>query len=453
MSWRQKLSWAPGQRGKASFRGAPFYVDFTDTSIGRKTETHYVQGKGEDNDVWTQDLGSEPDTFTVSGYVIQNLANGYDHFPERDKLISALKTRNTDKNVGVLIHPFYGKIDVCLVGTASISEGLQGDCGIARFSMTFQQYKKPIFKQQKKDDIATVDTSMLGMVNAALDSFTDFMYMAGSYTSSLTAPITGVMNKTMNAINSVNGAVSSTVNDALNTVNTAIATIDSVLDAPCTLANTILGAADAVKGIVGMAGEVVQGGIIGGCSGQLRGSQTVMDGSTVPANIGERLVKSLSIGSIYESSDLGSVSDEQSNNLELVANVGQTSMLSNACGIAIRIEYTSQDQMLSTMQSVTDGLDNLIDRLGSQTDINDELLFQQVQKLRADFITSMLSKYSDLAKEYDYKVSNDVENSLVLAFKKYGDIDRADDIFNRNRSQVRHPAFLPSGNTIRLLST
>jgi prophage DNA circulation protein len=455
MSWRDKLDFSAGY-GKASFRGAPFYVANTETGVGRRTELHvYPDTKSGANQdcVWAEDLGAEADEFIVEGFVIQNGENGFDHFPERDRLIKALKTYTdvNKRNIGILVHPFYGKVEVSLQGKAKITESLSKDGGIARFKMTFVQYNKPIFKQQTPDYLSLVDTSVLSAINAALDSFTNLMRTAGNYMSSLTGKITSVMNKMMNAVNSVKGALASTISAALNTITTAISLIETLLNAPCDLANIILDAVDSIKEIPGMAKDVVQGGIIGKCSGVTRGTQVTLDGSSIPESMGVSIVDNLATASNYTDESLGTISDEQANNVSLVNNMAQTAMLGNACMVAIRTEFSSQDQMESTLTTVIDALDTLIERLGAQNDeITDEILFQAVQKLRADFVTAMYGQFADLAKEYDYQVNYDVENTLTLAYKKYDDLDMANDIFYRNKLQ--HPGFLPSGSMMRLLS-
>jgi len=456
-TWREKLTWASGNYGKASFRGAPFFISNSETGVGRRTEVHVSPQSTEistnQDYVWAEDLGAEADEFVVEGFVIQNLDNGFDHFPERDKLIQALKvyTNVKKRNVGILVHPFYGKLEVALLGKAKITESLTKDGGIARFQMTFVQYNKPIFKQQVPDPDAVVDQSALDAINDALDSFTALMRTGGNYLSTLTSRISSVMNKMQTAISAVTGAVASTINTALNLVSSSIALIDSVLNAPCDLANLILNACDAIKQIPGMAGDVIQGGIVGGCSGIIRGNQTVLDGVIVPEEIGTSASRNLALQSNYTDASFGQISAEQADNLTLVNNMAQTAMIGNACMISIRTDFSSQDQMLLTLAEVTAALDSLIDRLGAQNDnVSDETLFQSIQKLRADYITSMMNKFSNLAKEYDYKVMPDVESTLTLAYRKYNDLDRADDITYRNK--LRHPGFLPSGDNVRLLS-
>lgn len=461
MSWRQKLQWS-SERGKASFRGAVFYVDMTDTGVGRRTEMHVypnTNGKWQDY-VWAQDLGPEPQEFVVEGYVIQNLSNGLDHFIERDKLITALQTQGP----GELIHPFYGKMRVSLMGKARIRESLSNEQGIARFSMTFAQYNEPIFKQQETDFVNIVDTSALSTINAALDGFTDLMNTVGAFVSSLTDPITATMNKMQDAVNSVNGAVASTISAALNTIATAISLVDTLLTSPCALANQILNAADAVLGLVGMAGEVVQGGIVGGCSSVRRGDTTIMNGKSIPEFLGNSVVNEMSSSASFDSDDIkeetGRLPEEQSNNLELAINTAQSMMLANITKIAIRVEYSSFQQMEGVIETVTDAIDNLIDRLGAVgvdndniDDIDDPVLFSAVSDLRSKFVKSMYGKYTDIAKEYDYECPSQVNNALSLAYDKYEDLDRFDEIFNRNRVSIKHPGFLPSGDNIKLLDS
>ena len=190
MSWRDNLQ-------KASFRGIPFQVTSSITGVGRRTEMHVfpnvLKGKitqtargGKYQDyVWAKDLGAEPDSFTVEGYVIQNLANEFNYFEERDNLIKALKTQGP----GILVHPFFKEpMEVSLDGKANISESITDDGGIARFVMNFVQYNKPIFAQLDTDYVEAVDVSVLDAVNAALDNFTSLMRTTGAFLNSLTAP-------------------------------------------------------------------------------------------------------------------------------------------------------------------------------------------------------------------------------------------------------------------------
>jgi prophage DNA circulation protein len=452
MSWRNNLQ-------QASFRGAKFKVRSADTGVGRRTEMHvYPNTKKQKllfpDWVWAEDLGAEPDEFVIEGYIIQTVENNFDYFGERDKLISAFKTEGPGK----LKHPFYkNTIEVSVMGKARIIETFD-EGGMAKFTVTFAQYNKPIFSGLAIDPTTLVDTSALDVINQALDSFTELMDTAGAFLGSLTAPLTTMMTKMQGAINSVKGAVASTISTALGIVSSAISLIDNLLDSPCALAGQILAAGDAILGLVGMAGDVVQGGIVGGCSGVRRGDITVMSGKTIPEEIGISAVQNLSDQSIFtvdeiETATIGFVPEEQDNNLELLATIQQSIMTANAATMAIRVEFTSQEQVVETSIQVTNAIDALIDRMGAASDeIDDSALFQTIVELRSTFVKSMLEKNVTLTKQIDYSVPFGVQSSLELAYNQYDDISRDIDIFKRNRVAVRHPGFLPSGDTVKILN-
>jgi prophage DNA circulation protein len=469
MSFREKLTWAGNEKGKASFRGASFFLEDSEAVVGRRIHMHYpsvntknididaemnVKGKKRrkkrrNNSLYAADLGPEADGFRITGYIIQNLGNNFDYFVERDILISALKTRGP----GTLIHPLYGTMQVSLKEPAKITESMTKEIGIARFEMLFVQYIAPIFKQQKPDYKEKVDESALKTINTALDAFTDKMNTYGSFLTSLIGPITQTMNLMQNAVNSVKGAIASTINTALSTINTAISLINTVLNAPCDLANLFLDAAQSIKSLVGLAGEVVQGGIIGACSGQLRGDVTTMTGDEIPETIGSSICEEMADIAIFDSDDLESVPTEQQNNLDLISTMAQVSVVTTIVQIGIRIDFSNQQDMENIIYKILEAFDNLINRLGSANDeIEDPALFADVCLLRADFVDSMYKKNTDLAKQINYEVPPGIQSVLELAYKQYTDIEREDEIFQRNKNVIKHPGFLPGGEEIRILN-
>lgn len=465
MSWRDKLQWATQGKGKASFRGASFYIDDSEGQFGRQIELHGVgtnnsagnidalmgvkTAKKTPQGIWAQDLGPDADEFTITGYVIQNMENGFDHFPERDKLISALKTYGP----GELIHPSYGKIKVSLKERATVTESFTKELGIARFEMIFVQYFKPIFSTTTPNYKDKIDTSVLATLNAALDGFTDKMRTAGAFLNTLTNPMINTISKIQTAIASVQGAIASTINAALSSISSILNLVDTLLDAPCNLANQLIAAGQAAKSLVGMAGEIVTGGIIGGCSGVTRGNVTTMSGDTIIEELGISICKNLTEAAQYDADELEAVPVEQQNNLSLIITMSQLGMITMAIQIAIRIEFSNQEDMEKVLQYIIEALDYLLLRLGSVNgEIDDPLLFQKLSQLRSDFIFSMYKKNTDLAKQNDYVVPSGVKSTLVLAYEQYGDIEREEEIFQRNKEIIKHPGFLPGGESLRILS-
>ena len=449
MSWRNKLQ-------QASFRGVPFKVSVTTTGVGRRTEMNVYgnpsnkKGKKYQDYVWAKDLGAEPDSFMIEGYVIQNTLNGFDYFEERDNLIKALKTQGKGK----LVHPFFKEpMEVSLDGKASITEKISSEGGIAKFVMNFVQYNKPIFSQIDTDYIGAVDVSALDTINATLDNFTDLMNTSGVWLETLVTPINQIINKTQTAISSAKGVISTTISTATGIISNSLSLIDSVLNTPCQLINTIKDAVDAGFNLVGMAGEIVSGGIIGGCSGVTRGEITTLDGSVISEQLGRSLVQNYSNNANYETSVLDNVPVEQSDNLDLITVSNQTLMLTNSCKMAIRVEYSSQEKMEETLKIVSESLDDLLLRVGSLSDnIDSPLLFEAISDMRHVFINSMYEKNTNLTKEISFEVPSGIMSTLELAYNKYEDVERCSEIFDRNRGVIKHPGFMPNGEEVNILN-
>lgn len=465
MSWRKDINWSPKGLGKASYKGAGFFIDTSEIQVGRITIPHIPGGQGiSDKEllvawgggvamtrstVWSSDVGPAQDEVHVTGYVIANADNGWSHFKDRDFLIAMLK----EGGPGNLHHPYYGDMYVTLSGKAKITESFTNNLGIARFDMIFFQYEEPLFKKSLVNFIDSVDLSVLETINAALDGFTQLMNQIGSFTGELLGPITSMLNKVQGAINAVKGAVASTISAVTGFISSSLSLVNNLLNSPCDLANMMIDVGRSAQGLVGMAGDVITGGIIGKCSGQLRGDVTKMDGSYVPEILGISVVEQITTVSIFDTDDLPSVPTEQADNTALLATVSQVGMIAIACQVAIRILFSNQEDMQATLDRILAAIDNLIDRLGSSSgSIDDPLLFQKVSQLRSDIVEMMYKKNTDLAKQISYEVPAGVQSSLTLAYDQYGDIEREEEIFSRNRILVKHPGFLPNGEVIKILN-
>ncbi len=79
--------------------------------------------------------------------------------------------------------------------------------------------------------------------------------------------------------------------------------------------------------------------------------------------------------------------------------------------------------------------------------------YQALRTLRPVFVKSMLAKGAELASIVEYKVPPDTISSLVVAYDKYEDLDREKEIITRNISIVKHPGFLPNGQTLEILNS
>ncbi len=52
----------------------------------------------------------------------------------------------------------------------------------------------------------------------------------------------------------------------------------------------------------------------------------------------------------------------------------------------------------------------------------------------------------------EFEVSPDTISSLELAYNKYEDLGREEEIISRNIILIKHPGFLPGGETLEILN-
>ena len=81
---------------------------------------------------------------------------------------------------------------------------------------------------------------------------------------------------------------------------------------------------------------------------------------------------------------------------------------------------------------------------------DNSLLINAVTDLRKIFVQAMFAKASQIASTIDYKVTEQCLPAMILAYDKYEDLSREQEILDMN-PEIRHPGFIPAGSTIRIL--
>ncbi|MDR1946634.1 MAG: DNA circularization N-terminal domain-containing protein [Desulfovibrio sp.] len=115
--WKQRIR-------SASYKGVPFGVLDASGQGGRRTVVHEFPLR----DVpYIEDLGRAARTFTVQGFLL-----GPTFMEQRDALISALE----EPGPGLLVHPWYGELEVVLTGQYQDRHSAV-DGGMCVISMTF----------------------------------------------------------------------------------------------------------------------------------------------------------------------------------------------------------------------------------------------------------------------------------------------------------------------------
>jgi hypothetical protein len=511
MGWRENLVWADEsevikegapfslpkyKKRKASFRGALFSVFSSDTNVGRRNVVHQYPFRDE---AYVEDLGLDTDEFSITGYVIQNIENDQNYFTERDALIEALK----ETGPGTLVHPFLGERKVSLVGKARISESFS-EGGIARFNMTFVSAEEETapYPADIIDNVGVIDKATDSFLNDINDSFGDLFDASDVSLFSLNSVQTAIdsLNQMLIAAsNSIQSLGPSRVSKALKYLAEEYLDIDiSTIQDACELANGIIGMFKGLESIVGMYGEIVVDQLFGACSSVVRGiSSGPMSGAQIglpetefmssvtstPAQISENLgittVDALlevtnygeepgsedasSYGGTVEAIIVATPSTaRQGANLKVLVNLVRNIAIVEAVKIAIRINYSSYDTVMDTLNSIIDKIDAQLIRLGDEADdddyddlgspISDPGSYQALEELRSVFVKSMINIGASLAKIVDYEIPPATLSSLELAYNEYLDLDRESEIINRNIPLVKHPGFLPGGQEIEILN-
>jgi hypothetical protein len=136
--------------------------------------------------------------------------------------------------------------------------------------------------------------------------------------------------------------------------------------------------------------------------------------------------------------------------------------LINACRIAVRSIYTSQDDANYVLQLIINAIHDFLDYLGNEVGsetlanygivFNNDEVYQSVKQLEPALKKSMDSIGSGLAKIVNYEVGPEVLSSLTLAYDRYEDLTRDQEINDRNPLLILNPCFLPNGKTLDILS-
>jgi prophage DNA circulation protein len=431
--WRSKLR-------PASFRGVEFHVEEAESSFGRRFRIReYVKS----DKIFVQDLGAAPDEFELTGYIIQNADNDYDYFDQRDLLIRALKT----KGPGQLVHPFLGELTVSVIERPTLTESFS-EGGIARFTMRFAQSGDSEFPELTKDWVNEVDESVLDSINNSIDDFINLFITAGAFVENTARDIQAVLDTVQDAVAAIRTAgdiIISATNIVSSTITSALNTIDAVMDVPGDLANVIKEVGQAFTNLCGLGDDEVE----------LRaadGTVTTLSGQDVPQVFGYSIVSAMVTAADVDEDELGNATQEQEENRRASIDLIKSVLLSNACRVAIRIDFTNQDDALAIMGMTKDALDEFLLQLGEQVGVDNVAMYTAVQAMRGQFVEAMYGKFATLTQKIQYTVPPAIQTTLQLAYERYNNLDRAQEVFDLNNRVTNHPGFLPEGDVIEILN-
>ena len=392
MGWREELL-------PASFRGANFFVDSSDSDFGRRQVDHSFPGR---DDVYTEDNGRATDGFVIEGYVL-----GDDYKIARDAIISACRDV---AGPGVLVHPYYGQRSVSCKGIRV--RGTRREGGFATISITFKESgdkKRPL---PVEDAPSTNELRRQEVNQAAGDSFEAEYVAEGQPGFSLAS----VSEKLQALVDFVEGQPLLALIDEAAEFAYQIRELGA-------LADDLAAAPDLLRSRLTDAFELGRSAF----SNALESFTSIFDdddgNDDIPVTTSTRV--------------------QQKQNLDAFTALVRQLCLSQMSQEAVETTYTSAQDAYNTRDSILDRIDSEL-----ASNITDES-FEALTSLRAQVVRGVPPQDQAIPFVIEYTPTASLP-SIVIAQTLYGDANRGLEIVDRN--DIRHPGFVPGGVPLQVLS-
>lgn len=438
MSWVDRLQ-------PASFRGVPFFVATDDAEFGRRQVTHTAALV----DVPTlEDLGRAADIFQVEGYLV-----GDDYDLTLAELIKAIRDTPGE---GRLVHPRYGEKSVGASGFRVRHDNKEGR--MCRFTVTFgeagelsqptQATDAPNALAERADAISEVAEESFvdkfiatGFPQYVRDSASSTLTSVGEYLAEPASFLSSTYNEASGVFTKVNGYaagaidfVSENVSAYSQTVGDFLGDISDLIESPSDLASRITGIIRGVRGTFGLSSGSILSGLLslfprsssGGSSGG--GANVIGGGSYV---------------SPTPSSYTTPSREQVAINQEAIAQIVRQTVAAELGVVAVSQEYETLDDAIEVREVVAEIID------GEASAATSDAVYQQLVLERAEVIVNIPSPDQSQARAVAY-VPPAVLPALLIAQTLYDDASREAQIVKRN--VVRHPGFVPGGQTLEVLT-
>ena len=402
---------------KASYEGIHFDVDSATLSFGRRTVTHEFPQR---DTSYVEDLGKATRQFSIQGFIV-----GDDFIDRSKRLIDKVESQvGTDRraNHGKLVHPWLGSLEVTPIDNPSITYDRAKR--ICTFTLTFLEAGNESTKKT---------TSWANQLLSKADAL--YAKIFGDWTPD---KIAGIVDDVTSQINSCAAVLSNCQFAQMFNLGNDI--LEMGHDIATSLYNKKEQARSSLLGALGLS-QYAQS-----TTDWKLASIKCTDAITLP--VLKPVNVASSTGTSKKLSDkerINEAVDEIKKNfrLVLIANaMGAISMI----GEDNDVETDSNSKKTLSDEQILKIRNNLLDAIDAEmliqgTDDNQDYL---------DLVDSYVAVYKFLTEKLNGDSGIETvtlkqsEPSFVLAYDKYGDSTRADEIAERN--DVINPLFMPVGN-------
>lgn len=402
---------------KASYEGIQFDVDSATLSFGRRTVTHEFPQR---DTSYVEDLGKATRQFSIQGFIV-----GDDFIDRSKRLIDKIESQvGTDRraNHGKLVHPWLGSLEVTPIDNPSITYDRAKR--ICTFTLTFLEAGNESTKKT---------TSWANKLLSKADAL--YAKIFGDWPPD---KIAGIVDDVTSQINSCAAVLSSCQFAQMFNLGNDI--LEMGHDIATSLYNKKEQARSSLLGALGLS-QYAQS-----TTDWKLASIKCTDAITLPALKPVNVASSTGTSKkLSDKERINEAVDEIKKNfrLVLIANaMGAISMIGEDNDVdtdSNNKKTLSDEQILKIRNNLLDAID--AEMLIQGTDDNQDYLdlvdsYVAVYK----YLTEMLNGDSGI----ETVTLKQSEPSFVLAYDKYGDSTRADEIAERN--DVINPLFMPTGD-------
>lgn len=406
MSWRDELR-------PASFRGAAFHVMGSSEQMGRKTVLHRYPQRDK---AYLEDLGRDVDVYELDAFVIGN-----DYMVARDALKAAL----VQPGRGELVHPYYGTLQLSVMGQPTIQHSVR-DGGMAWFRISFVDTDDNPYPDTATDtrfgvaSAATWAEEALGVSFAGGFDVLDAADFVATEASSVLGNAISTINGVAGSIVSFGGELTSFV----GLVEDMQGSLQRLIRSPQSLAQKLIGVVGGLLFLNSSADVTAKS-----YRAPLRAALRLTDfGDTLPAvpqTTPSRRVQA----------------DNQSAVVSLVRRAGIVA----AARAAADVDFTSYNDAVATRAELAGVFEREIVAAG---DAGDDTAYEALVTVRGAMIADITERGTPLSRLGSYTPPVTMP-ALVIAHRLYGDASRADEIAARNG--LRHPGFVAGGVPLEVL--
>lgn len=398
-----------------SYNGVNFFIDVSEHATGKRSILHEFPDR---NRPVAEDLGKRASTFKLTMHLM-----GENVFAQRDTLLTELNRNGR----GELNHPYYGRLLV-MVQNVSVRE----DNTVGRFisvEATFVEAGELLFPTTGDDPIDFLDSVLVGAQNAVNEVFSGFYAVAGFPQ--------GVFDTARQAAN----AALDLVEIATQPLQKAEAAIDEIFFDLQEIRSNI-------DSIVATPGDLANrlSTLIGRFS--LGGSEDRSLLSASDADIADEAIDGLT-NADFGSGDILTPTpsaEQEKLNVEQIEKLVQRRAIIEKARVAPNREFVSAQDAEAEQDKITLLIDNQLDLMA---DGSEDELYQNYRDIKASIVESIPSRTDELPQLINVSY-NDTLPSLVITYDIYEDLEREQEIIDRN--SIRHPGFVTGQQELEVVA-